>query len=335
MPTSLATWRSERATRLLSSQRSSAASRIARRVRSLRSPRVPGGSPGARSWPSIVGPGAGRGVVDRPARREDGAHEGPPEQGRDPQGRRPGRRAGGGDHRGPGDHDRHRRGHGRRRGRWAASPPRSSRSATPPARRRTRTGTRPNRSTAGSPPSGTTPRPPPASQPSGPSAAKSQWARQGRVFAEPRSGPCPLGPPGSSGGCRSPPRNGRRTPARDTSVNRAGAIGRRSADAAHSVRDSGPVWLVSRVKSHRPLGIAHSSRPPAIEAGESTQMSVISTRASADRPRDQQLGVGQRAARLVVHERGAVEPVRPSRRPPGRRNSDSHSWPTSGQGAAG
>ena len=40
MPTSLATWRSDSATRLLSSQSRSAASRIARRVRSLRSPRV-------------------------------------------------------------------------------------------------------------------------------------------------------------------------------------------------------------------------------------------------------------------------------------------------------
>ena len=51
MPTSLATWRSERATRLLSSHRASAASRIARRVRSLRSPRV---SPGRRE---VTGPG--------------------------------------------------------------------------------------------------------------------------------------------------------------------------------------------------------------------------------------------------------------------------------------
>ncbi len=46
MPTCLATWRSDRATRLLSSQRSSAASRICRRVRSLRSPRDSGGHPG-------------------------------------------------------------------------------------------------------------------------------------------------------------------------------------------------------------------------------------------------------------------------------------------------
>ena len=40
MPTSLATWRNDRATSEESSQSRSAASRIARRVRSLRSPRV-------------------------------------------------------------------------------------------------------------------------------------------------------------------------------------------------------------------------------------------------------------------------------------------------------
>ena len=53
MPTSLATWRSESATRLLSSHRARAASRMARRVRSLRSPRDSGG-------------GAVRGGVARP-----------------------------------------------------------------------------------------------------------------------------------------------------------------------------------------------------------------------------------------------------------------------------
>ena len=45
MPTSLATWRSESAASVLSSHSSSAASRIARRVRSLRSPRVSGHRP--------------------------------------------------------------------------------------------------------------------------------------------------------------------------------------------------------------------------------------------------------------------------------------------------
>ena len=61
-------------------------------------------------------------------------------------------------------------------------------------------------------------------------------------------------------------------------MKRALAIGRRSSEADHSVRVSGPVWLLSSVKSHRPFGIAHSSRPPATEAGESTQMSVMLAR---------------------------------------------------------
>ena len=58
-------------------------------------------------------------------------------------------------------------------------------------------------------------------------------------------------------------------------MNRAEAIGLRSRVADHSVRVSGPVRTDSRSKSHSPLGMAHSSRPPATEAGESTQMSVM------------------------------------------------------------
>ena len=49
------------------------------------------------------------------------------------------------------------------------------------------------------------------------------------------------GPAWSSiGGCQVAPLNGIRTASRDTSVNSARAIGRRSAVAVHSVRESGP-----------------------------------------------------------------------------------------------
>ncbi len=74
------------------------------------------------------------------------------------------------------------------------------------------------------------------------------------------------------------PLNGSRGAARDTSRNVADATGRRAIEADHSVVLSGPRCSVSKVKSASPLGIAHSSRPPATEAGESTQMSVMLTR---------------------------------------------------------
>ena len=48
--------------------------------------------------------------------------------------------------------------------------------------------------------------------------------------------------------------------------------------ADHSVVVTGPRYDDSSVKSQSPFGIAHSSRPPATDAGESTQMSVIVTR---------------------------------------------------------
>ena len=79
-------------------------------------------------------------------------------------------------------------------------------------------------------------------------------------------------------GCQVPPLKGRRTAARETSRKRAEQIGVRPSVADHSVVVSGPVRDDSRVKSQRSLGMAHSSRPPATEAGESTQMSVIVTR---------------------------------------------------------
>ena len=78
--------------------------------------------------------------------------------------------------------------------------------------------------------------------------------------------------------------------------------------------------------------MAHSSRPPGIEAGESTQMSLIDTRRpwsfELHRPGDQQLGVGQRAALLVAHERRAVDAVGHESAAPRTRNRDSHIWPT-------
>ena len=57
----------------------------------------------------------------------------------------------------------------------------------------------------------------------------------------------------------------------------ARAIGWPVIEADQEARDSGPRRSVSEVNSHRPLGIAQSSRPPSTDSGESTQMSVIST----------------------------------------------------------
>ena len=85
-------------------------------------------------------------------------------------------------------------------------------------------------------------------------------------------------PVSSMPGCQVPPLNGSRGAARETSLNVAAAIGVRPSRALHSVVVNGPRCSDSRVKSHRPLGIAQSSRPPATDAGESTQMSVIVTR---------------------------------------------------------
>ena len=141
MPTCLATCRSDKAARVSSRESSSAASRIARRVRSLRSPRLSArtatGSVMARCYVP-TGPAS---PTIRPRRATDrwppdhGSHgEGPPEQERDPQGRRPGRGRGRGEHRRPGDLDRHRPRSATSPEPWAASPPRSSRSATRPGR---------------------------------------------------------------------------------------------------------------------------------------------------------------------------------------------------------
>jgi hypothetical protein len=79
-------------------------------------------------------------------------------------------------------------------------------------------------------------------------------------------------------GCQVPPLNGSRGAAREMSRKRAVAIGVRPSVAVHSVLVRGPVCEVSNLKSHSPFGIAHSSRPPATDSGESTQMSVIVTR---------------------------------------------------------
>ena len=78
-------------------------------------------------------------------------------------------------------------------------------------------------------------------------------------------------------GCQIVPLKGSRGAARDTSRNPAVAIGVRPVVAVHSVVVSGPVWDVSRVKSHSSFGIAQSSRPPAFDSGESTQMSGVVT----------------------------------------------------------
>lgn len=96
-------------------------------------------------------------------------------------------------------------------------------------------------------------------------------------------------PVSSMPGCQVLPLNGTRSIARETSVKDAEAIGRRPKDADQSVVVSGPRRCESRSKSHRPFGIAHSSRPPATDAGESTQMSVIDTR----RPRPSGTGTGR------------------------------------------
>ena len=107
----------------------------------------------------------------------------------------------------------------------------------------------------------------------------SQCARAGSALEEPRRVAVRSSPSVSSmPGCQVPPLNGSRGAARETSRNRAVAIGVRPSRAVHSVVVSGPECDDSRVKSQSPLGIAHSSRPPATDSGESTQMSVMVTR---------------------------------------------------------
>ena len=88
-------------------------------------------------------------------------------------------------------------------------------------------------------------------------------------------------------------------------------------------------------KSHRSLGIAQSSRPPAIESGESTQMSVTVTArdSSARRATSSSWYVSGLGSRYVTN----AAPYSPSGRPstPFNRNSDSHMSPCSCHGAGG
>ena len=111
----------------------------------------------------------------------------------------------------------------------------------------------------------------------GPSATGAQVARTGATRAVPRTGVTTSVPSSRCCWVRKP--NGTRGPALRGVVNRAAASG----DA--------PVWTDHEVaagerscsSSASSLGIAHRSRPPAREAGESTQMSVTWARPATAR----------------------------------------------------
>ena len=142
----------------------------------------------------------------------------------------------------------------------------------------------------------------PASQPSGPAGSNCHVPRQGSDLAlpvRPATTSSPL-----SLVCRVAPLNGVRKVAFETSVKRAEAMGVPSSLVRQVV-----CWTrlpsVDRSKSHRSLGIAHSSRPPSRESAESTQMSLMVTLLSTGSG-DEQLGVGQRARSLVGDQRDAV-----------------------------
>ena len=120
----------------------------------------------------------------------------------------------------------------------------------------------------------------PASQASGPVSLNSQDPRHGRALALPvsaattsRSAPCSS----AARSCQVEPLNGVRGAFRETSVNRAEAIGTPSRLVLHAVRWTRSPVVVRR-KSHNPFGIAQSARPPSRESAESTQMSVMLTR---------------------------------------------------------
>ena len=84
----------------------------------------------------------------------------------------------------------------------------------------------------------------------------------------------------SIGACQVPPLAGSRGASADRSLKRALATGTPLVLIDHDARESGPRCEVDDSKSPSPLGIAQRPRPPATEAGESTQMSVMLTRRS-------------------------------------------------------
>jgi hypothetical protein len=79
------------------------------------------------------------------------------------------------------------------------------------------------------------------------------------------------------GGCQVAPLKRTRGTACEASVKRARTTGRPSTSTDHDVRSRTVPRSLVRRKSASSFGIAHSPRPPATEAGESTQMSVIDT----------------------------------------------------------